>query len=146
MESRLDNFKRLKECDKFSTLYGDNLIVERIESAEMKTRSGLVIAESANQVNSYTRMKPTFCRVLEVGTGYYDDETKEPVEMSVKPGDIILVANESVRWYSSWMSTIFNGDYMLGRTRESEIIKLYDGQEGFDSEERVLALDDVNTR
>lgn len=115
------------------SLIGDCLLVERVAVEERKTASGLILnagrgESSRSQVSSDL---PTFVHVLAVGKGYYDDDTKEDVPLDVKPGDIILVGNHSVRWFSDMDISDYT-QYEIGLTREQEITLKFSGKEDYD--------------
>jgi hypothetical protein len=131
-----------KEAPDSFELIGDFLLVEEIKDEEftksIKADDGsikkLILTEdtSRRQVNSISSDKPTFVRVLLAGKGYYNDETKEDVPLSVQPGDIILVGGTAIRWFSVFGKLMNYGDTRIGLAQESSIQKRFKGQEGFD--------------
>ena len=62
---------------------GDRILVEAVEEKEVK-KGGIVIPDIA-------REKPTECRVVALGTGKIDDNSKK-VPFEMKKGDRLLVA------------------------------------------------------
>ena len=62
---------------------GDRILVEAVEEKEVK-KGGIVIPDIA-------REKPTECRVVALGTGKTDDNSKK-VPFEMKKGDRLLVA------------------------------------------------------
>lgn len=129
----LARFQAMAEKEKASfQLIGDHLLVERIGVKEKKTAGGIILSleDNKNQRNSLAADLPTFVRVIMVGEGYYNDETKEPIALNVKPGDICLVGSLSTKWFSD----LDIGDYKpheIGLTREEEIKFLFRGEEGY---------------
>lgn len=116
------------------TLLGDMLLVERAEPEEVKTKSGIIMATDTSDAR---RMRdgvfdnmPVFVRVIDVGSGYYDDETKEEINLEVRPGDIILVGRQSVRWLGMLEVEGYE-PLSLGLTREAEIQLRFHGDEGY---------------
>lgn len=107
------------EKNSSNPLFSDALWVERVEIEEKKTSSGLIIsASNVKQVNTLVGDQPLFVHVLAAGRGYYDDSGSIP--LSVKPGSIILVGQQSVKWFS--LLDIDNYDpYSIGLSRESEV-------------------------
>src|SRR5689334_13650412 len=81
-----------KEHGTLYKIQGNLLLVEVIKDEEFKTKSGIILATSdKRQVNGLVQDKPTFVRVLDVGPGYFKDDTMEDVPLETQPGDILLV-------------------------------------------------------
>lgn len=118
-------------------LIGDALLVEKIEQGEQKIGS-IYIAPSQSARSTFDQDQPTFVRILAIGEGYYDEKTKESISLNVRPGDIALVSNLSVRWFSTFLNM---GDYELntiGITRESEIKMRFNGEAGYNNVKETL--------
>ena len=73
------------EEGKFRPL-GDRVLVT-IDSGEMKTKSGIIIADSA------TRGQKVYGEVVSVGTGIFS-QTGERIPMTVKVGDKVMYAKD----------------------------------------------------
>jgi len=82
---------------------GDRVLVEPQE-AEVKTASGIIIPDSAQE-------KPQRGRVVAVGSGTKD------VEMEVKVGDFVLYGK-----YSGTEIKVDNADYLI--MRQSDILAI----------------------
>jgi co-chaperonin GroES (HSP10) len=106
------------------------LLVERIKPGEVKTKSGLIIADAKHlQVTAITADRPHWAIVLDVGAGFYDDETGEPVPLGVTPGDVVLLGQMSAKYFST---AEVIADYLgldityqpdsIGVVRESEVL------------------------
>ena len=65
---------------------GDRVLV-KIDSGEMKTKSGIIIADSA------TRGQKVYGEVVSVGTGIFS-QTGERIPMTVKVGDKVMYAKD----------------------------------------------------
>lgn len=119
-------------------LIGDYILVEKIPVREKKTAGGIILSLEDNnrQKNSLAQDLPTLIRVILVGEGYYDDETKSSVPLNVKPGDIGLVGALSTKWFSDLEIADYK-PYEIGLSREEEIKWLFRGQEGY---ERAIGL------
>jgi co-chaperonin GroES (HSP10) len=111
-------------------LTGGLMIVEVIPQAEIKTSSGIILAQTDRQVNSVKANLPSFVRVLAVGPGYYDEETGETTPPEVRPGQIIMVAESSVKWWSHLPLTGYR-PMELGLSEESEAQIRFDSDESF---------------
>lgn len=123
------------------TLIGDSLLVERVPIEEKRTSSGLIKSADfgANHArNSIKTDLPVFVHVVAVGSGYYDDETKEPVPLDVKVGDIVLVGSHSVNWFSDMDIPDYQA-YEIGLTREQEIKLKFSGKEAYERAFAYLA-------
>lgn len=130
----LERFSSLKgEASDAFILIGDYLLVEQITLEEKKTTSGLILNHGSSMGthrNSTEADLPVFVYVLAVGSGYYDEETNEPVDNTVSPGDICLVGRNSVRWFSD-LEVMDYMPYEVGLTREAEIQLVFKGKEGY---------------
>lgn len=127
-----------KECAGQFSIFGDILFVEEVGQGEVKTKSGLVIAESTKQVDDIKTTTAPFCRVLAIGDGHYDEDGADvPVNVSV--GDIIMVPRLSVLWYRRFGPLTSDANAQFGITRASEIKLRFNGQEAFDKAMQILA-------
>jgi len=120
------------EVDESGILTGDLLMVEKIDQPEIKSTGGIILSASVDhrQTNSIGANMPHFVRVLAVGKGFYNEETGEDVPVEVKPGDIILVGEQSVKWMAHWPLLNYT-PFQIGLTREAEIQIKFKGEEGF---------------
>lgn len=125
----LEAFKQASRED--YQLTGSFIIVERIPVEEIKRASGLVMPiGAATQVNSVAANMPTFVHVLAVGEGYYDDVTKESIPLNTAPGDIILVGQNSVKWFPVLEIDNYQ-PFEVGLTDESEAQLKFKGIEAY---------------
>jgi co-chaperonin GroES (HSP10) len=129
---------------------GDVLLVESIPAEEMKSQGGIYIPSSFDQkkVDGLDMNKPTFCRVVLVGEGFYNEGAMmkgengafglpPTVALDVEVGDIILVGPMAVKWLSVFGPLFSKGENQIGITRESEIQLRFKGQAGY---ERVCQI------
>lgn len=128
----LDRFNSLQELSEHFTLIGDYILVEQITLEERKTTSGIILnhGTQSGYKNTSEMDLPVFVHILSVGQGFYDEDTGDTVENTVKPGDICLIGRNSVRWFSD----LEVKDYMpyeVGLTKESEIQLVFKGKEGY---------------
>lgn len=74
-------------------LRGTAILAEILPEPELKTASGLIIATDADQRkgNSVNAHKLDVAKVLAVGPGDYDTETKTYDPLDVKPGQVIIM-------------------------------------------------------
>lgn len=138
MSTYLKAFKELAESGAMNyELMGDNLIVEKIKEEERKV-GGLFIASVSSHRNTLETDKPHFVRVLAVGKGFYNDETKEPIDLDVKPGDIILVGPVSVKYFSYFGGLNNYEPDSIGITKDAEILLKFKGEEGYNETFNIL--------
>lgn len=140
----LERFKGMPEED--MSLIGDYLLVEKIELEERKTTGGLIVNhhQIANYKNTTIMDLPVFVYIVAVGKGYYDEETNEPVDLTVSAGDICLVGSSSVRWFSDMEINDYQS-YELGLTREAEIKLVFKGKKGYEKAMQQLNNKPVKT-
>jgi co-chaperonin GroES (HSP10) len=122
------------------TIVGDVILVQKIKHSERKTRSGIIIGveTSRRQAGSLSENRAQFVRVLAVGKGYYDEDTKETIPLDVKPGDIALVSELGVKWFSAFGDLDDYEPETVGLARESEIQLRFHGQAGYERAFYVL--------
>ncbi len=104
MQSKyLGTFSALNErLPNFYKLFGSRILVEVLPEEELKTAGGLIVAKSASNFRSDTEEnKFTAAVVIEVGQGYFDEETGKDVPLSVKRGQVVEVVRSGLRRYSS---------------------------------------------
>lgn len=124
-----DNQETIRAKGKLS---GDTLLVERIQFPELRTRSGIIIGDSTKiQTHGLTCEIPLFYRVLLVGEGYYDDDTKADEPLDVEPGHIIHTGAVSVRLWSSFPLLQTGAADILGVTRYGDAIWTWKSEEEF---------------
>lgn len=82
-------------------LPGSLLLVEKLPVEEMKTKSGLIIADnSKHQVNSLLSNAPQEVVVVALGEGFDDEGTPVPVDSQC--GDILIVGDNAVKWLATF--------------------------------------------
>lgn len=136
----LESFGKLNDERKgLFTLTGNCLLVEELPDEEFKTDSGIIIAGNQRQVTGIQADKPTFVRILLVGEGYFDEDTKETIPCDSKQGDIVLIGAHGVRWFSVFGKFMnYGSGNRIGICRETEIQMHFQGQEGFDKTFNIL--------
>jgi chaperonin GroES len=90
---------------------GDKIIIKRAE-AETKTEAGIYLPESAKD-------KPKRGTVEAVGEGKLNEETGQPMPLSVKKGDEVLFTS-----YAGTEIKIDGVDYLI--MTESEVLAIID--------------------
>lgn len=113
-------------------LSGDFLLVERIPAEEQKTAGGIILnAAPSTQIGSIGANLPTFVHVLAVGEGFYNEDG-EDVPLTTKPGDILLVGQQSVKWFPVLPGFAKYEPFSVGISSEQETQLKFEGIEGYD--------------
>ncbi len=144
MSKALDKWQHaVKACEKEFELWSDLIIVECMVEEEKKekvTAGGIIIPGDTEtkqrSMMTVDDLKSNFVRVIAVGKGYYKegkDGEEEYTPLNVKPGDIVMLGETSVRWFSIFgedvdLEQMFN----IGLTREGEVHMVFRGQAGYD--------------
>jgi co-chaperonin GroES (HSP10) len=123
MESKfLETFQRINEERNYE-LQSGTIFVEQLPKPEQKTKSGLVLPGTPSTHKDILMQEhPCMCVVLMVGPGYYDPDTKRDIELSVAPGELLLVPPMSAVWYKSLFGLHSQGEHVLGRIRDLDYI------------------------
>jgi hypothetical protein len=144
----LPTFRLLNEIGRdLIDLDSDLLIVQKMPSEDYTmsvtgmdgTVKKLIVATPGDHVRrSIEEKAPTFVKVLYAGPGFFDDDTKAPIDLNSKPGDILLVGASSVSWFSK-LGPLENYDSeTIGITREREVQIRFAGEQGYREVFRIL--------
>lgn len=123
----LKRFEALRKCVNHGnfddvppmTLKGDMILVERLPKLEMKTKSGIIIADAKTHKETAHDTATEFGIVLMVGPGQiFEDGSLQPCDS--KPGDVILLSG-NIYWYSQFGSLVDYKPYSIGRLRDSQV-------------------------
>lgn len=129
----LDRFKRLSDFPGFEIM-GDTIVVEQLAEDEIKTSSGLVIATPDNhKTKNMSEKKSLFVRVLAVGKGYYDEDNDVDVPLDTRPGDICMVGQTSVLYFSVFGDLQDYEPEKIGITKENQIQMRFRGEGVYDA-------------
>jgi co-chaperonin GroES (HSP10) len=132
----LEAFKRAEGTFK---LYGSKILIERLDTGEVKTKSGLIIAESSSVRSDLRLQKPHVAMVLAVGSGYFDSETKEYTPLEVKPGNIVVVSSIGAQYYSLLPGLSDYSANKVGLTTEGDVQIIFESIEEFNKYEDLLS-------
>lgn len=113
----------------------------------MKTAGGLYMGEANNYKSDVKENRPTLAVVLLLGQDFYSDDA--PVEGddveetiaakgSIKPGDLVLVSQVGLKYYSEFPGLVDYTKNTLALTRASEIHMIFPAPTGFDTVQRIL--------
>jgi co-chaperonin GroES (HSP10) len=113
------------------------MIVEILPKLEVKTAGGLVIASDSRQVNGSNVDLPTLALVLQVGAGYVD-ENGVPEKQELKPGNVVLISEMGLKYYSMYPGLKEFTPKSIALTRESEVHMYWDSIEAFKNFETTI--------
>jgi hypothetical protein len=138
MISYLEQFKKLAESGKI-TLYGDNLLVERIseeDSIELKGADGqrvnfIIAADTKGHRSGHADQKPMICRILLAGQGYYDPETGETTPLDLKPGAIVEVPAVSLARRTTYCGLVFADSAMVGYVGMNAVLAAFESDQAY---------------
>jgi co-chaperonin GroES (HSP10) len=83
-------------------LRGSAIIAELLPAPEVKTASGLIISAPSDHVrgNSVNAHKLEVAKVLDVGPGVWDDESRTYLPLDIHPGQVIILNQYSYNYIS----------------------------------------------
>ncbi len=127
-------FSTLRELGQETfVLRGATMIVEIQDEAEIKTASGLVVSTPGNHVRkSLTENKLDIGKVLMVGPGYWDEETKSFLELDIKVGAILILPQYLVQVISTFPGISRPTSNKLGLVKDDNILAYYPTTEAFE--------------
>lgn len=114
----LEKFKKL-EGSKFK-LAGGRILVEVLPKAEMKSAGGLIIAAPSSHKGIADMQRAVLGVVLMVGEGYTDNDGND-IPMEVKVGNVVVLNEFGVRYYSDFPGVKSYTENKLAMTSESEV-------------------------
>lgn len=114
----LEKFKKL-EGSKFK-LAGGRILVEVLPKQEMKSAGGLIIAAPSTHKGTADMQRAVLGIVLMVGEGYIDSDGKD-IPMEVKVGNVVVLNEFGVKYYSEFPGIKSYTENKLAMTGESEI-------------------------
>lgn len=119
-------------------LNGSRLLVEVLPPKEIKSAGGLVLSSNSDThkatADSY---RAVLAVVLMVGEGYVD-EAGAAMEMETKVGDIVMLNDFGMRYYSQFPGLDDYTKNKIAMTTESEVQLKFSGAEEFLSFEQTL--------
>lgn len=114
-------------------LYGDLLIVEKLDLEKYVPKKQIIIANAENYRNTKSASLPVFARILMCGEGFYDSDKGEEVPLVQRPGDIILVGQNSISHFSQFGKFENYGKIEMGIVSAGEILMIWHGEAGFNT-------------
>ena len=128
------NLEIFNVVNKYFTLSGNRMLVERLPDAEVKTKGGLFIGESSKAYSDIKTHKPMVCLVLAVGEGYNsDDSTETKIPTDVQPGHVVVINALGVSFFSTFPGIPSYTDMKFGISSESDIQMRFDSMELFEA-------------
>lgn len=135
MESKFNKaFERARPHFK---LFGNKMLVERLNSGEVKTKGGIILTESSNIRSDLKSHKPLICLVLAVGDGYVGDDG-ELVPLDIKPGNIVMLNSLGVSFFSVLPGSSSYSDMAIGLTSETDVQLIFENLEEYEAYAKAL--------
>jgi co-chaperonin GroES (HSP10) len=141
MESKyLEKFKRLQteEAQALYRLQGARVLLEVLPQKEIKTAAGIILSAPKDHVKvTAESFQPQLAIVLLIGAGYVDSDNN-PIDMDVKVGNIVMVNELGLRYFSTFPGIVDYTKNTLALTSESEIQMIFENMEKFEQYEAIL--------
>lgn len=104
-------------------LAGNRMLVERLDSGEVKTKGGIIMAEAPGRsTNELKTHKPLVCVVIAVGEGYTGEEVDAPkIPLDCKPGNIVVLNAIGVSFFSTLPGIGSYTEMKVGLTTEGDV-------------------------
>lgn len=137
----LETYKMFAEVKPHGKLNGDRLLVEIITKAneEEVSKGGIILATSTNQRSDFDMLKSVAAVVLEVGSGYFDPDTKEDIPLSTKVGQVVWLADANIRVLTTVPHhTTALPEKVIALANESSVIKSWPTLEAFESDRAIF--------
>jgi len=83
-------------------LFGENLVVEILDQGERTSKGGLIIPVSNHARAEYGMLETTVGIVLEVGEGYFDDDTGADIPLKRKVGEVVWLSEGNLRFCTTF--------------------------------------------
>lgn len=139
---KIEYVEAFKRASNTFRLYGSKMLIERIDSGEIKTKSGLIIAESKDVRSDLRSQKPHVGIVLAVGDGYFDAETKEYLPLEVKPGNIVVISSIGAQYFSLLPGVSNYSANKVGITTESDVQMIFEDLKAFEEYGQIMSNDE----
>lgn len=137
MTKYLEQFKKL-EGTKYK-LAGGRMLVEILPKKEMKTNGGLIMAAPIQHKGTADTQRAVVGVVLMIGEGYVDDDGKD-VAMETKVGNIVVLNEFGLKYYSEYPGLTSYTENKLAMTAESEIQMKFDSFDDLAEYEKLLTV------
>jgi len=131
--------EQFEVASKFFKVTGARLLVEQRELGEIKSKGGLILSAPSSHKSTLKRQEPMVCTVIAVGEGYTDDQGN-PVPLSIKPGNIVVLNVNGVSFFSTLPGVPSYTEMKLGITSESDVQMVFDGEKEFSEYAAVFSL------
>lgn len=133
MESKyLSKFTRLqKEGADLFRLNGNRLLIEVLPKEELKKGSIVIATSIKGHKTDTTENMATLAVVLLVGAGYYDDESGEDLPIDLKPGNVVLLSNYAMKYYSQFPGLADYTENEIALTRDEEVHMVFPDLEAY---------------
>lgn len=143
MEIKSTYLETFKRASKHLTLPGNKILVEKIDTAEVRTKGGLIIAERQDIRSDVKSLKPLLAIVVAVGEGYLDTDSNTTVPLDVKQGSVVILNPNGVMFFSTVPGLLNYSDLKLGISTEGDIQLRFDSIEAYNEYEKAVNGENV---
>lgn len=129
---------KFKEAVNTFQLFGNRILVERVDMGEAKTAGGIIIVESQKTRPDLQLQKPHIAIVLAIGKGYFDADENSYEELEVKPGNIVMLNSSGVMYYSMLPGASNYTANTVGITDEGNVQMVFKDKEAFEAYAKIM--------
>lgn len=141
---------KFKEAVNTFQLFGNRILVERVDMGEAKTAGGIIIVESQKTRPDLQLQKPHIAIVLAIGKGYFDAELYTNsdimegkssggyVSLEVQPGNIVMLNSSGVMYYSMLPGASNYTANTVGITDEGNVQMVFKDKETFEAYAKIM--------
>ena len=131
MKMTSNYLSKFQEAKQTFELYGNKILVERLDTGEVKTAGGIIIAENSATRPDLKLTKPHVAIVVATGKGYYDSETDSYLPLELQPGNIVILNSLGVQYYSVLPGSPSYSNNVIGITTEADVQMTFKDVEAF---------------
>lgn len=138
-QQKSEYLNKFQEAAKTFQLFGNKILVERLELGEVRTAGGLIVAETSNVRSDLRMQKPHLGVVLATGPGYYDADKGDYQPLDVKPGNIVVISSVGVQYYSLLPGSASYNSNKIGITTEGDVQMAFQDLETFNAYSKIMS-------
>jgi co-chaperonin GroES (HSP10) len=129
---------KFKESVNTFQLFGNRILVERVDMGEAKTAGGIIIVESQKTRPDLQLQKPHIAIVLAIGKGYFDADENSYEALEVQPGNIVMLNSSGVIYYSTLPGASSYTANTVGITDEGNVQMVFKDKEAFEAYAKIM--------
>lgn len=138
-QQKPEYLEKFKEAAGSFQLFGNKILIERMELGEVRTAGGLIVADTSSVRSDLRMQKPHLGVVLAVGPGYYDADENKYQPLDVQPGNIVIISSVGVQYYSLLPGSSSYNSNKVGITTESDVQMRFADLEAFNNYSKIMS-------